>query len=48
MNKLRKILEDFITEDDRGRKRIYYNLTKTLDKYEKRLKKLRLKDLDEK
>jgi len=45
MNKIRKILEEFITEDDKGRKRVKYNLTKTIDKYEKRIKNLKLKDV---
>lgn len=45
MNKLRKILEDFITEDDKKRKRVEYDLGDTLDKYEKKLKNLRIKKI---
>ena len=45
MNKLRKILEDFITEDDKKRKRIDYSLCKTIDKYEKKLRNLKIKKL---
>lgn len=45
MNKLRKILEDFITEDDRGRKRVDYDLGNTIDKYEKKLRNLKIKQL---
>ena len=45
MNKLRKILEDFITEDDKKRKRVEYNLTESIDRYEKKIRNLKLKDI---
>ena len=45
MNKLREILENFITEDDTYRKRVSYDLSKTLDKYEKKIRNLKLKEI---
>lgn len=45
MNKLRKILEDFITEDDNGRKKVKYDLGKTIKKYEKKIRNLKLQDI---
>ena len=47
MNKLRKILEDFITEDDKKRHKINYDLSKTIDKTERKIRNLKLKDFYE-
>ena len=45
MNKLREILENLIIEDDKSRRRVSYDLSKTLDKYEKKIRNLKLKDI---
>jgi len=45
MSSIKKILEDFITEDDKKRKFIYYNLGKIIEKYEKKILNLKLKDI---
>jgi hypothetical protein len=45
MSIIRKILEEFIIEDDEKRQTIKYNLTKLLDKTEKKLLNLKIKDL---
>ena len=45
MNKLRKILEDFITEDDKGRNKVKYDLGKTISKYENKIRNLKLQDI---
>jgi len=45
MNKLRKIIEDMFTEDDKGRNKVKYDLGKTIDKGMKKILKLRLGDV---
>jgi hypothetical protein len=45
MNKLRELLEKFIIEDDKGRHKVKYDLSKVMDKYEKKIRNLRLKDI---
>ena len=47
MTKIRQILGDLITEDDKGRDMFDYDVGKTLDKAEKRILNLKLKDLKE-
>jgi len=44
MNKLRKIIEDMFTEDDKGRDKVSYDLGKTIIKGMKRITKLKLED----
>ena len=46
MNKLRKIIEDMFIEDDRGRDKVRYDLGKTIEKGMKRIRRLRLKDIE--
>ncbi len=44
-NKLREILYWIITTDDKGRKTINYQLHKTIDKAEKKIRNLKLKEV---
>ena len=44
-NKLRTILEWLITHDDNNRHKVKYNITEVLDKVEKKIRNLKLKDL---
>lgn len=44
-NSIKNILSDLITEDDKNRNKVSYDLNKTLDKVEKRILNLRLRDL---
>ena len=47
MNKLKKIFEDFINEDDKKRKRVDYNLSETIDKYINKIRQLKIQDIIE-
>ena len=44
-SKIREILEKLIEEDDKGRKRVNYDVGKTLDKTEKKILNLKLKEI---
>ena len=43
--KVREILGKLIEEDDKGRNKIFYDIGKTLDKAEKRILNLKLKEI---
>ena len=45
MKKIRKILEWLISEDDKGRHKVNYDVGKTINKAEKKISNLKLKDL---
>lgn len=47
MKKIRDILYWLISEDDKGRSKVKYDLGKTIDKAEEKILNLKLKDLND-
>ena len=46
MDKLRRIFESFIIEDDRNSDKVSYCLGENIDKHIKKVRNLKLKDLE--
>ena len=44
-NKLRKVFEDFVAEDDKKRNSVDYDVGKTIEKAERKIRNLKVKDI---